>query len=573
MRKILAPALALLASLVIVPAAGAALLYAPVYSDDAVHALDIQTNGSVAPIAGSPFPVPDGGTISFVTSTDGRKGVAGYLVGGTFRGFSIADNGAIAPAQDKISFTNIDAYSGAITPDSRFAYFGTRYYPPSGPAGVRGFSLADNGALTEVSGSPYQTANDYLDVAVSPDGRFLFASGPNLVASFAIGADGALTHLGDTPVGAARYLMTSPDGRFLIATSFGTTYPALVSFAIGGNGSLTALGDPVELTGASAQTPGISPDGRFVYWPENNADLLHTIRINPDGTLGAVGAAPQIDLGSVVVSPDSKQLYGYFRDTNILARAEIAVDGQPGVFAKVADYDPGEPVRMHFKTDFGTIADFTSAPAAKTLTMRFNGSKTVAKRGSVGSHTWAFGDNTAGSGAIVEHTFKKPGVYDVNLTAGDSSGCTTAVTYIGQSAPCAGSAQSSKTVKIDTPAWVTSLALKPKKVGKKGTIRYKLTEKARVTFTVEKPSKGRMVGATCRKQTRKNKKGKRCTYWQRVSKSFRANGKAGRKANSVRFSGKIGKTKLKKGSYRLKAVATDSSKAKGPAKYVKFRVR
>lgn len=573
MRKHIAPVLALLALLLIAPAAGAALLYAPVYTHDTVHALDVQANGSTSPIAGSPFAVPDGGTITFLTSPDGRKGVAGYLVGGTFRGFSVADSGAIAPAQDKISYTNIDSYGGAISPDSRFAYFGTRYYPPSGPAGIRAFSLADNGALSETGGSPYMTANEYLDIAISPDGRFLFASGSNLVAGFAIAPDGSLTHLGDTPVAGPRYLMTSPDGRFLFVTGSGMTYPALFSFAIGGNGSLTALGDPVELTGTSAQTPGISPDGRFVYWPEYNEDLLHTIRINPDGTLGAVGATPLDNPGSVVVSPDSKQLFVYINNPYVLLRAAIGADGRPGAFTQVADYDPGEPLRMHFKTDFGTIADFTSSPATKTLTMRFNGAKTVAKRGAVGGHAWDFGDNASGNGEIVQHTFKKPGVYSVSLTASDSSGCTTAVLYIGQSAPCAGSAQSSKTVRVDTPAWVTSLSLKPKRIGGKTKIKFKLTEKARVTFTVEKPSKGRMVGSTCRKQNRKNIKGKRCTYWLRAGKSFRAGGKAGKKANSLKFSGRVGGKRLRKGKYRLKAVAVDSSKKKGPAKTVAFRIR
>lgn len=574
MRRLIPIVFALVALGVTAQSVSAAPLYAPIYSDDQVLGLEYNTQGGFTPLPGSPFGVPSGGTTGFATTPDGKKGLTGYLFNPGVRGMSIGAAGEVTPSQPKIDLGNNGVYNVAVTPDSRFAYAATRYYPGSGNAGVRAYSFADNGALTEVAGSPFGGIWEFLDVAITPNGKFLYGSvGMGLVA-YSINTDGSLTEIGPTGSPAAQWVMTSPDGRFVFVGGENSGKAAVFSYSINADGLLTPVGSPVVFAGSSGQLPALAPNGRFLYVPEQNDKVVHAVRINPDGSISAGAALPVEEARSIVVSPDSKWLVVWNHGAeDTLARAAIGPDGNLGPLQTIGPYDPGEGVRMHFRTGFGGVADFNAKPATKTLTMTFDGSKSTAKQGAVGSYDWSFGDgaSAAGSAASVSHKFSKPGIYEVALTARDSGGCGSERIFLGQTAPCMGSPESVKTIKVDTPPWITSMSVSPKSVGSKSKIKFKLTEKARVTFFAQKPAAGRLVGKSCRKPSAKNRKGKRCTRWLRASKSFRSNGKKG--SNSVKFTGKVGKSTLKRGRYRIAATAVDKAKGKSPQRTAAFRKR
>lgn len=548
--------------------------YAPIYSDDQVLGLEYNTGGSVSPMPGSPFGVPSGGTTGFATTPDGKKGFAAYLFNPGVRGMSIGSAGEVVPAQDKIDLGNNGVYNVAVSPDSRFAYAATRYYPGSGDAGIRAFSFSDNGALTQVAGSPFGVIWEFFDIAITPDGKFLYGTNGMGLIAFSVNPDGSLTQIGPTGGPVAQWVMASPDGRFLFVGGETAGKAALFSYSIAADGALTQIGSPAVFAGASGQLPALAPNGRFLYMPEQNDETIHAVRINPDGSLAAVGSISGFESRSIVVSPDSKWLFAWIHGADdTLARAPIGADGNLGALQTVSVYNPGEGVRMHFRTGFGGIANFNAKPSNKTLTMTFDGTKSTAKQGVVGSYDWVFGDGgaAANGGATISHKFAKPGVYDVALTARDSGGCGSERIFLGQTAPCMGSPESVKTIKVDTPPWITSMSVSPKGVASKSKIKFKLTEKARVTFVVQKPAAGRLVGKSCRKPSAKNRKGKRCTRWLRASKSFRANGKKG--SNSLKFSGKVGGKTLKRGRYRLAATAVDKAKGKSPQRTAAFRKR
>ncbi len=65
------------------------------------------------------------------------------------------------------------------------------------------------------------------------------------------------------------------------------------------------------------------------------------------------------------------------------------------------------------------IAAFTEACGALTCT--FNGTGSSDPDGAVTAYSWAFGDGTTGSGAIVTHAYTGPGTYNVTLTVADNS--------------------------------------------------------------------------------------------------------------------------------------------------------
>ena len=117
-------------------------------------------------------------------------------------------------------------------------------------------------------------------------------------------------------------------------------------------------------------------------------------------------------------------------------------------------------------------------------------------------------------------------------------------------------------------------AVKARKKVKRGTtIRYTLSEAAKVTLRFERKSKGRRVKKgkkrVCAKRTRKNRKKRKCNRFKSAGTLTRAS-KAGK--NSVKFSGRIGKKALKRGSYRLVVQGTDAAGNKSKRRTLSFKV-
>lgn len=87
------------------------------------------------------------------------------------------------------------------------------------------------------------------------------------------------------------------------------------------------------------------------------------------------------------------------------------------------------------------------------------------------------------------------------------------------------------------------------------TITYRLSEPGRSTFRVQRRKAGRTVKGKCRKRTRSNRRRKKCDLT--LKGSFTHSGKAG--ANSFRFTGRLRRKKLPRGSYVLTATSKDAA--------------
>ncbi len=101
-------------------------------------------------------------------------------------------------------------------------------------------------------------------------------------------------------------------------------------------------------------------------------------------------------------------------------------------------------------------------------------------------------------------------------------------------------------------------------------VSFNLSEASSVKFTVQRKTRGRRVSGRCRARTRKNAKRPRCTRYKKVAGSFTIQGKAGK--NTFTFRGRIGGKKLRTGSYRLNATATDPAKNASLPRRKGFRI-
>jgi len=133
------------------------------------------------------------------------------------------------------------------------------------------------------------------------------------------------------------------------------------------------------------------------------------------------------------------------------------------------------------------------------------------------------------------------------------------------------------------PAVISALSISPspfsaapsgatisKKAKKKygATISWRDSQAASTTFTVLRPLTGRTQGHACTKPSKKNKHGRRCTYYSALG-TFTHTDIAG--ANHLHFSGRIKGHRLTAGSYQLKAVAHNAA-GNGTAALKTFKI-
>ena len=115
----------------------------------------------------------------------------------------------------------------------------------------------------------------------------------------------------------------------------------------------------------------------------------------------------------------------------------------------------------------------------------------------------------------------------------------------------------------------TPVAAQRRRVRRGTTFRYRLSEAARVVFTIQRAKPGRRVAGRCRKPTRTNRRRPRCTRYVRIGR-FAQQAVAG--ANRKRFSGRIGTRRLRPGRHRALLVATDAAGNRSAPRRLGFRI-
>jgi DNA-binding beta-propeller fold protein YncE len=163
-----------------------------------VSAYAVRADGALKELGGSPFPAGVGAHGASITP-DGRHFYVANLLEGSVSGYTVGGDGALTPMPN--SPYQITGHSTAITPNGSYLYVSD----PSGS--VSGFAVASDGTLTQVAGSPYPTLGDSdttFGVAVTPDGRYLYVnnykqSGASGIAAFSIASDGSLTSISGSP--------------------------------------------------------------------------------------------------------------------------------------------------------------------------------------------------------------------------------------------------------------------------------------------------------------------------------------------------------------------------------------
>src|SRR5271169_6371082 len=220
-------------------------------------------------------------------------------VGPNYTGFTLSPFGLLQPlANSTVSLPN-----GSQPGDVLFNSIGTNLVGTRvGTSEIDSFAVGRNGLLTEASGAPFtaQGLGPFGSEFRPTNPLQLFVSnahngaGLGTVSAFSVAFNGSLTSIGASPVGngvtAPCWVEITNDGRFLFAVNTGSG--SISSYAIAPNGSLTLLGNtPVSNTaGVGAVDARLSNDGRTLYVNETRV-----------GTVGAFA----VDGGDLTELPSS----------------------------------------------------------------------------------------------------------------------------------------------------------------------------------------------------------------------------------------------------------------------------
>ena len=250
--------------------------------ENTIAGFDRHADGSLTPIAGSPFDAggagtgaPYGSAGGLQRSTDGR-----YLL-------------ATDPASNQISVLRIKPHGGLQLADIEgshgtspvsIAVHGGLVYVANGGAGgsnYTGFRLNAGGHLSHITGSTFALPDDALPghVLISPDGRRLVATrvgpnaGPSFLDAFRIGADGRLTPAPGSPFAAQRigpfgsaFSPTHGNQLFVSNAHDGAGLGSVSVYDVASDGSLGAIsGSPFADNQTAPCWVAMSPDGHALF--------------------------------------------------------------------------------------------------------------------------------------------------------------------------------------------------------------------------------------------------------------------------------------------------------------------
>ena len=473
---------ALLVLVLATPAGAVHYLYTA--NDDAFGTTSGFTIGSGSSLTPIPDATEDADAFpdSAVISPDGK-----HLYVGSFKlqAYDIAADGSLTPMAGS-PFGNQSFHQLAITPD------GSRLYAGGGTSNtIVGFALAADGTPSALPGSPYAIGGTFaFGVALTPDGQHLYASGTtsNNLWGFNVNADGSLAPAPGSPIstgaGATKpqFIGVAPGGRFLYVANNGTT--SVAAFFVNNDGSLSTLVGSPFAAGSGPWGATVSPDGKHLYVGNQLSGSVSGYAINQiSGQLVSLGAPFAAGAGTrtIAVTADGSSVFSanltgdnvsrYARNSGTGVLTAVPPPQAAGNGATGAAITPNQPPNAAFGPTISNSHDVTFTSTTTDPD----------SAGPIADYSWDFGDGATATGpdTTQTHTYAADGTYDVRLTATDSEGCGPTPVYNGQMLYCNGGGPATLVQPVTVDTVLSGAKFKAKKTQKQKPKKGKVVIKAK----------------------------------------------------------------------------------------------
>ena len=216
-----------------------------------------------------------------------------------FSGSAAATPGvpAFAPVPGSTFTTGAFPDSVAFNPSGKLLATANLVTSATSPTStVSVFSVAADGALTQVTGSPFATGGGPDSMAFSPSGGLLAtANADSTVSVFSVSAAGALTQVPGSPfaTGASNGLNAmsfSSNGKLLATANFNDSTVSM--FSVAANGALTQVtGSPFAL-GATPDALAFSPTSGLLAIANSSSATVSMFSVSAGGALSQVAGSP-----------------------------------------------------------------------------------------------------------------------------------------------------------------------------------------------------------------------------------------------------------------------------------------
>jgi 6-phosphogluconolactonase len=322
-----------------------------VYLDDntkgtnTIGAFDRHADGSLSPLAGSPFAAGGAGTGAGLASqgalqlsSDGRYLIAVDAGSNQISVLRIRPDGSLKLVPGAV------VSSGGPTPVSVAVHDSLVYVANAGAVGPNysGFNLNRGGHLRPLADSTVALPNGSQpgDVLFNSTGTHLIGTrvGTSEIDSFQVGRNGLLTAAGGSPFAAqglgpfgSEFRPTNPRQLFVSNAHNGGNLGTVSAFSVARDGTLSSIGaSPFPDLQAAPCWVEITHDGQFLFTVNTAAGTISRYTIAPDGTLTLLGSTPVSKTGGVGavdarLSPNGRTLF--LNESAIGAVAAFAVQG------------------------------------------------------------------------------------------------------------------------------------------------------------------------------------------------------------------------------------------------------
>lgn len=240
-------------------------------------------------------------------------------------------------------------------PNQAFAYVSNQ---TSGD--ISAYSIAANGTLTPVAGSPFAGPAGAVAVTVDPTGRFLYAAGTgNQIRSYSIDATGGLTNpvnlpMTSVPTVVAPVFTRTVNGLFLNVAGTNGGVATVETFTVNEQtgalspNSISSVAGGTHVDGLSLHPSGTVLVAAVEDLNTANSSSLLPLTLNANGSLNQVNGSQvplNFDCGNTAMSVAGTVYIGSDSSNNVAA---FTVNGASGATAAIA----GSPFAVGQPSDF-----------------------------------------------------------------------------------------------------------------------------------------------------------------------------------------------------------------------------
>ena len=315
------------------------------------------TTGALKPVTGSPFAAGDNpisatvdpkGTLLYLTNHGSTPPDAGANEVWTY---TIAENGSLtvlnkARTQQGPASVALGGGSASVTYTPKFAYAAN-----NGSNNVSAYTInTSTGALTSITGSPFNAGMFPVFVTTDPLGKFAYVANnsSNNVSAYTINAStGFLTPVTKSPFAAGlapNSVAVDPSGRFAYVANQGSNNISAYSIDAS-TGALIPITSYSTGTNTEPYSVTVDPTGQFVYVANDSVGFgtdgsifAYTIDVNT-GALTAITGSPFTPVygpSAVTVDPSGKFLYvtNSIRDPTDYTVSGFAINAATGALTQ-----------------------------------------------------------------------------------------------------------------------------------------------------------------------------------------------------------------------------------------------